>query len=100
MFKTIQNCKQAIVIDKKSKFIANVFYIESSSEAEKKICEIRKLYSDARHNCYAYRVFEDEGVIERQSDDGEPSGTAGGPIINVLKRRDILNVLVIVTRYF
>lgn len=100
MFKTVQNCDEIIIIEKKSKFIANVFYVESVNEAEKKISDIRKLYPDAKHNCYAYRVFENDMVIERQSDDGEPSGTAGAPIINILKKRDFINVLVVVTRYF
>lgn len=100
MFKTVENCKEAIVIDRKSKFIGNCFYVESKEEAEAIISNVRKKYVDARHNCFAYRVLEEDGVLERQSDDGEPSGTAGGPMINILKKRDIVNCLVVVTRYF
>ena len=100
MFKTIEKNASGLYIEKKSKFIANIFYIESVCEAEKIIEKTRKKYYDARHNCYAYRVIEDECIIERQSDDGDPSGTAGGPILNILEKKGYINVLVIVTRYF
>ena len=73
MFKTIKKDSTAEVIEKKSKFIANIFYVESVLDAEKIIEEIKKKYHDARHNCYAYRVIEENGISERQSDDGEPS---------------------------
>ena len=100
MFKTIENCKESVFIDRKSKFIGNCFYVESKEEAECIISYIRKKYADARHNCFAYRVLDGDNILERQSDDGEPSGTAGAPMINILKKRDIVNCLVIVTRYF
>ena len=73
MFKTIKNAGTAEVIEKKSKFIANIFYVESISEAEKIIEKIKKEYHDARHSCYAYRILEENGTLERQSDDGEPA---------------------------
>lgn len=100
MFKTIEENVQAEIVEKKSKFIANIFYIESEEEAEQKIKEIQKKYFDARHNCYAYSVYSKSGKVERFSDDGEPSGTAGAPMLNILSSNEITNVVVIVTRYF
>lgn len=101
MFKTIlENQVQAEIVEKKSKFIANVFYVETQKEAEERIKEVKKQYYDARHNCFAYSVFTKDGIIERFSDDGEPSGTAGAPILNILSSQNLRNVVVIVTRYF
>lgn len=94
-----ENVKTEIVI-KKSKFICNLIKVETQEEAEITIRQIKKKYHDARHNCVAYRVIEDEKIIEKSSDDGEPSGTAGGPMLNILQKNNICNVLVIVTRYF
>ena len=88
------------IVEKKSKFIANIYYVKSKEEAEKKIKEAKKKYFDARHNCSSYRVIEDGSIIEKASDDGEPSGTAGGPMLNILQKNDLCNVVVIVTRYF
>ena len=81
---------------KKSKFIASVFPVETKEEAEEKIKEISKKYYDAKHNCYAYVVEN----FEKCSDDGEPSKTAGAPMLDIIKKRNLQNVLVIVTRYF
>ena len=100
MIYTIKENTSAQIVEKKSKFIAHVFYIKSEEEAEKIIKEINKKYHDARHNCYAYSITNEKETIERMSDDGEPSGTAGAPILNIIKKRNISNVLVIVTRYF
>lgn len=100
MLKTIKENTSAEIVEKKSKFIANLFYIQSQEEAEEKIKEIRKKYHDARHNCYAYTIMTKEGIINRMSDDGEPSGTAGNPMLNILLKKELVNVLVIVTRYF
>ena len=100
MFKTIKENTLAEVVEKKSKFIANIFYVESKEEAESMIKEVNKKYHDARHNCYAYRIFTNEGIIEKSSDDGEPSGTAGAPMLNILSKNGLVNILVIVTRYF
>ena len=94
-----ENVKTEIVV-KKSKFIANLIKVESQEEAENTIKEIKKKYFDARHNCVAYRVIEDERVVEKSSDDGEPSGTAGGPMLNILQKNNLANCLVVVTRYF
>ena len=99
-FFTIKENVQAEIVEKKSKFIANLFYIKNIEEAEKIIKETRKKYFDARHNCIAYRVIEDGQIIERFSDDGEPSGTAGAPMLNILQKNGYVNVLIVVTRYF
>lgn len=101
MFKTILEKEvQAEIVEKKSRFIANVFYIETVEEAEEKIKKVKKKYFDARHNCFAYSVFSKDGIINRFSDDGEPSGTAGAPMLNILNSKELTNVLVVVTRYF
>ena len=99
-FFTINENVQAEIVEKKSKFITNFFYVESVEETEKVIRETRKKYFDARHNCIAYRVIEGNQIIEKFSDDGEPSGTAGAPMLNILQKNNLDNVLVIVTRYF
>ena len=91
---------QSEIVEKKSKFIANIYFVKSVEEAENKIKEIKKEYHDARHNCSCYRVIEEGKIVEKQSDDGEPSGTAGGPMLNILQKKDLVNVVVIVTRYF
>lgn len=93
---TIKNESTAEIVVKKSKFIANTFQVNTKEEAEEKINEIRKKYYDAKHNCYGYIVEN----IEKSSDDGEPSKTAGAPILDILKKKNLQNVLVIVTRYF
>ena len=90
----------AEVVEKKSKFIANIFYIKNVAEAEETIKKIKKKYYDAKHNCIAYRVLEEEKTIERSSDDGEPSGTAGAPMLSILQKNNLCNILVVVTRYF
>jgi uncharacterized YigZ family protein len=100
MFKTIAENVQAEIVEKKSKFIANVFYVETVEEAEEKVKEIKKKYFDARHNCFAYSIFSKDGIINRFSDDGEPSGTAGAPMLNILNSKNLCNVVVVVTRYF
>ncbi len=98
MFKTIKENASAEIVEKKSKFIGNIFYIETEEEAESIIKEIRKKYYDARHNCYAYKIEKEN--ISRFSDDGEPSGTAGSPMLSIIEGNGLSNVLVIVTRYF
>lgn len=100
MFKTIAQNAESLVVEKKSKFIGNVYYIETIEEAEKIIERTKKKYHDARHNCYAYRIIEEDRIVEKQSDDGEPSGTAGAPMLNILIKKNLNNVLIIVTRYF
>lgn len=85
------------IVEKKSRFIAKVMKVSSEKEANDKIAEIKKIHRDARHNVFAYRIANGS---ERFSDDGEPSGTAGVPILNILRGENIENVLVVVTRYF
>ena len=99
-FITILKDETAEIVEKKSKFIANIFVAESVDEAEERIKNIKKQYYDARHNCVAYRVAEKGQVVEKSSDDGEPSGTAGGPMLNILQKSNLCNVVVVVTRYF
>ena len=100
MFKTIKEDTEAIIIEKKSKFIANAFYVESEEQVVQILNKIHKKHYEAKHHCYAYRIQDKDNIIKRQSDDGEPSGTAGTPIMNILEKRDLTNILVIVTRYF
>ena len=99
-FVTIKENVQAEITEKKSKFIANIIKVENKNEAEENILKLKKKYFDAKHNCIAYRIKEDQGVIEKASDDGEPQGTAGQPILNILKKNNLCNILVVVTRYF
>lgn len=100
MFTTIKENVTAELVEKKSKFIANIYYVQTKEEAEEKIREIKKKYFDARHNCSSYRVMENGKILEKSSDDGEPSGTAGAPMLNILQKNNLCNILVIVTRYF
>ncbi len=97
---TIKSNVQVEIVEKKSKFIANFIYVETIEEAENVIKETKKKYFDARHNCIAYRILQDKKIIEKSSDDGEPSGTAGAPMLNILQKNNFVNVLIIVTRYF
>ena len=98
--KTIAGNTEAEIVEKRSKFISNLYYVETVEQAENKLKEIKKRYNDARHNCFAYRVCEKNTIVERARDDGEPSGTAGAPMLNLLSKSDLTNCLVIVTRYF
>ncbi len=101
MYKTIKENTSAEIIEKKSKFIANLYYVQSIEEAEYILQNTRKKYYDARHNCYAYNIRTTNGdFISKSSDDGEPSGTAGKPILNIITKNELFNVLIIVTRYF
>lgn len=99
-FITISENVEFVLTEKKSKFIANLIKVSSQEEAEEVIKKYKKQYHDARHNCIAYRVMENEQIIEKSSDDGEPSGTAGAPMLNILQKNNLCNVLIIVTRYF
>lgn len=98
-YKTVLHVGSSEVIEKKSKFIANISPVEAESEAQDFIAEIRKKYYDANHNVFAYQIGE-RNQFKRCSDDGEPSGTAGVPILDILKAEDIKNVVVVVTRFF
>lgn len=99
-FYTISKNETAEIIEKKSKFIADIYPVKNVEEAENKIKEIKKKYYDAKHHCIAYRIVEEDRIIEKSSDDGEPSGTAGAPMLNILQGSNLCNIIVIVTRYF
>ncbi len=96
MFKSIESESIAEIIEKKSKFIATLYEANSKEEAERILQDTRKKYYDAKHNCYAYIIQK----IEKCSDDGEPSGTAGAPLLSLLKSANLTNIIIIVTRYF
>lgn len=94
--KRISNNIENTIIIKNSKFITNLFIVEDIEKVNRYLNLIKDKYRDANHNCYAYVV----GNIKKCSDDGEPSGTAGMPMIRVLEHKGLNNILVIVTRYF
>lgn len=96
-FYTIKEAVQAEIVEKKSKFIANIIPVESEEDAFAELEKIKKENRDARHNVFSYRIANGN---ERASDDGEPSGTAGVPILDILRGNKLQNVLVVVTRYF
>lgn len=98
--KTINNNAVAEIVEKKSKFIANIFYVQNEEEVNFILKDIKKQFFDAKHHCFAYRIINDENIIQRSSDDGEPSGTAGKPILTILEKNQFVNILVVVTRYF
>lgn len=89
---------QTELVEKRSRFLGHVWQVESEEEARARIEETRKKHYDARHNCWCYRIRE--GGVERYSDDGEPQGTAGQPMLNVFQREEVTNVCCVVTRYF
>ncbi len=95
---TVSNFATAEITEKKSRFIASVCPVKTEDEALSFLAEIRKKYSDARHNVYAYSVRENN--IARFSDDGEPAQTAGLPIMDLINKEGITDVCVVVTRYF
>ena len=101
--KTIKEITSSEIIVNKSRFIATLLPISNKEEATKFLEETRKKYFDARHNCYAYIIYdpkESTPLIKKSSDDGEPSGTAGAPILECLEGAGLVNVLCVVTRYF
>ncbi len=98
VYTTLKTAAEAEIVEKRSRFIAAVFPVSSEDEAVARLEEIRKKHRDARHNIFAY-IIEENG-LERCGDDGEPAGTAGVPVLNVLKREGLSNVIAVVTRYF
>lgn len=99
-FKTITEDVSAEIEEKKSKFIANIFYIDNEEQAQEKLKQIKKKYWDAKHHCYAYQVMQEGEIKIKAVDDGEPTGTAGAPILNIIKKNELYNIIIIVTRYF
>lgn len=104
MIKTIKKNEETEITVKKSTFIANIFRVNSEEEAKEAIKNISKKYFDAKHNCYAYRILKQEEnkttEITKFSDNKEPQGTAGSPILEVIKNSQLYNVIIVVTRYF
>jgi uncharacterized YigZ family protein len=98
-FKTIKGKSEGLYKDKGSKFIAVAYPVKSEDEFKDVYTAVKKEYHNARHHCYAYRLNPEEEEV-RSNDDGEPSGTAGKPILNQLYSHELNNVCVIVVRYF
>ena len=90
---------EALFKEKGSKFISFAYHVESEEEIKEKIADLKKVHYAARHHCYAYRIGKEE-IKFRANDDGEPSNSAGNPILGQLVAKDLTNVLVIVVRYF
>jgi len=98
-YKCLKTGGSGQIEEKKSKFIANIRPVVSEEEAQNFIAEMKKQYWDARHNCSAF-VIGENAEVTRCSDDGEPSGTAGRPMLEVLLGSEVRNICVVVTRYF
>lgn len=100
-FNTVNREACGEFVEKKSRFIGTLRPVSSEEEANAFILEMKKKYWDARHNCSAFTVLSENGkIIEKCNDDGEPSRTAGSPMLEVLKGAGLLNVALVVTRYF
>lgn len=98
-YKTLKDFSYDEIIINKSKFIGYAKNCESEEKAREFISEINKKHYDATHNCYAYIIGDNKNIM-KCSDDGEPSGTAGVPILETLKKEDLTNTCIVVTRYF
>jgi len=98
MKKLVKN-EEGIYTEKKSKFICHLFYVKSADEVKQIVKAEKKKYYDARHHCFAY-VIGEEGTEIKCSDDGEPSGTAGRPMLDILQKEGLTDILCVVTRYF
>lgn len=98
-YKTIVQTVEGLYKEKGSKFIARAFHVETEDDVKLAMESVKKEFHDARHHCYAYRINPEEEQF-RSSDDGEPSGTAGKPIYNQILSFGLINVLVVVVRYF
>lgn len=100
--RTVLERREGEITEKKSRFIGIVFPVSTYAEAQERLDEVRKQYRDARHYCFAMRLEKgDDGMLfERSGDDGEPQGTAGRPMLSVLRGEELTDVLLIVVRYF
>lgn len=96
---TVKTTGEHEIVIEKSRFIAQIARAETEEEAQEFIQTIKKKHWDANHNCSAYLIGEND-QIQKANDDGEPSGTAGVPILEVLKKRNLKDTVVVVTRYF
>ncbi len=99
MYKTVSSQGEFEQVINRSTFIAKAFHADNEAEAKQIIAKVKKLYPDARHCCWAYILGENKNDM-RYGDDGEPQGTAGLPMLEVLRKKDVTNVVVTVTRYF
>lgn len=97
--KKLLSPEEGIYIEKKSKFICHLFKVSDTDQIQEIIRSEKKKYFDARHHCYAY-ILGDDGKDYKCSDDGEPSGTAGKPMLEILQREGLTDILCVVTRYF
>ncbi|MDQ0087272.1 putative YigZ family protein [Paenibacillus anaericanus] len=98
-YKSVRSAGSKEIVIKKSRFIGYIMPVQSEEEAVSFIEDIKKKHWNATHNCSAYMIGERD-EIQKQSDDGEPSGTAGKPILEVIKNQGLKNVAIVVTRYF
>ncbi|RDU37586.1 YigZ family protein [Neobacillus piezotolerans] len=98
-YRTVKQTGTHEIIIERSRFISHCARAESEAEAQDFIAEIKRLHRDATHNCSAYLIGEND-QIQKANDDGEPSGTAGVPILEVLKKKKLKDTVVVVTRYF
>lgn len=98
-YRTVSKIGESFFEDRKSKFFGEAYHVETVAEAEERLSEIDKKYRDARHHCYAYVIGKDESAV-KYSDNGEPQGTAGMPILEYIRAQGLTDVLVVVTRYF
>lgn len=98
-YATVDAPSEGIFRDKGSKFVAYAYPFTAEASLKDIIAELKALHPKARHHCWAYRLTTDRTVF-RVNDDGEPSGTAGRPILNVLLSQDVTNIIVVVVRYF
>ncbi len=98
-YHTLKKEAEGLFKERGSRFIALAYPVSTQEEAKAKLAEVKKKYYDARHHCYAFRINPEKEFF-RSSDDGEPSGTAGKPILNQLLSKELFNILVVVVRYF
>ena len=98
-YSTVLSSASAEIVIEKSRFIGQSFHVEDLEETENIIKEVKKKYYDATHNCFAYIIGEDMSIA-KASDDGEPSSTAGVPMLELMKKLNLTNTLIMATRYF
>jgi uncharacterized YigZ family protein len=98
-YKTLETTVQGLYKERGSRFISYAIPVIDEGEVKKELEMLRQKYHDARHHCYAYQIGFDKSA-SRANDDGEPSGTAGRPILGQIKSADLTNILVVVIRYF
>lgn len=95
-----ENILTSIYEEKKSKFLAFIKYVENKAQIDEFLSQLESEHTRARHICFAYKFIENEQIFQKSSDDGEPSGTAGKPILNIIEKNNLINVCIAVVRYF